>query len=277
MIFDGKQLAQKILAELKTETAPWPQKPGLAVVSFGEKKENSSYILQKKKTAEFLGFDFDHYHYATADFPQARAYLNKIVKMQKISAVVVQLPLPAGLNYSILNLIPPEKDPDILSDKAVGMFFNGRSLVEPPTSSAIFRILKEADIAIKNKRVVLWGYGRLVGRFLVPMLIKAGAILAIIEKDTLPQEAHEISSDCDIVITATGQSRFLTGDMLKEGAVVIDVGFSILDGRITGDVDLDSVKDRVSLVTPVPGGVGPVGVAELFGNVARLLKLSNKK
>lgn len=295
MIFNGKQLAQKILDELKAETASWHQKPSVAVVSFGDKNENSSYILQKKKTADFLGFGFKQYHYSEVDFPKAREYVNKIAKRESVSAVVVQMPLPAGINDSLVNVIPVEKDPDLLSDKAVGMFFNGRSLVEPPTPAAILRILKEAGVSVKNKRVAVFGYGRLVGRFLSPMLIKEGAILSIIERDVSKNETVKISQEADVIITATGEARFLTGDMVKDGVVVVDAGFSLvdpvrdregsqrppvsngIDGKMTGDVDLESVKDKASFVTPVPGGVGPVGVAELFCNVAKLFKYSNQK
>lgn len=278
MIFDGKQLAQKILDELKKETDSWPQKPTVAIFSLGDKSQNSSYIIQKKKVADFLGFGFKQYHYSESDFPKAREYVNKIAKMENVSVAVVQMPLPAEVNSSIVNVIPAEKDPDLLSDKSVGLFFNSRALVEPPTPTAILKILREADVSINDKRVIIFGYGRLVGRFLVPMLIKEGAILSIIEKDTTKDEATKISSDCDIVITATGQAKFLTGDMVKSGAIVIDVGFSLgVDGKIYGDVDLDSVKDKVSLLTPVPGGVGPVSVAELFCNVAKLFKYSNQK
>lgn len=276
MIFDGKKLANKILEEIKQKTNSWLEKPTVAVVSFGDKKDNSSYIIQKRKTAESLGFGFKHYHYSKQDFSKAREYLNKIVKMKNVSAVVVQMPIPSKINISILNVIPPEKDPDLLSDKSVGMFFNGHALVEPPTPIAILNILKESDIGLKNKKIALFGYGRLVGRFLVPMLINEGATVSTIDKNTPKEYAKNISLDADIIISAVGEPNLIKGNMLKDDSVVIDAGFSILDGNIAGDVDLDSVKDKTFLITPVPGGVGPVAVAQLFYNVARLFKYSNK-
>ncbi len=272
MIFDGKQLAQKILDKLKTETATWTKKPKVAVVSFGKEKENSSYILQKEKTANFLGFGFNHYHYKESDFPKVRDYVNKIVKMENISAVVMQLPLPEGISPALVNVIPVAKDPDLLSDKAVGIFFNERSLVEPPTPAAILHILDEAKIKIKNKKVVVFGFGRLVGRFLVPMLLKRGALVSIVEKDADSASVLELTLSSDIIISATGSPRSITGDMVRANTVIVDAGFSILDGKIVGDVDYDSVKDKVSFITLVPGGVGPVGVAQLFLNVTKLFK-----
>ncbi|MDP3800426.1 MAG: bifunctional 5,10-methylenetetrahydrofolate dehydrogenase/5,10-methenyltetrahydrofolate cyclohydrolase [bacterium] len=276
IIFDGKKLASKILDSIKKETALWPQKPTVAVVSFGVKEDNSSYIIQKRKTAESLGFGFKDYNYSKESFSKAREYLNKIVKMEDVSAVVVQMPLPAEINVSILNVIPPEKDPDLLCDKSVGAFFNGHSLVNPPTAEAIIDILKEENISLLGKKVALFGYGRLVGRFLVPMLIKEGATVAIIDKNTSKDNAKLISLSSDIVISAVGEANIIKSDMVKDGSVVIDAGFSILDGNIVGDVDLDSVKDKISLITPVPGGVGPITVARLFSNVAKLFKYSTK-
>ena len=277
VIFDGKKLADKILIGLKNEIDPWPKKPNLAVVSFGRKEENSSYIIQKRKTAEFLGLGFQHYHYSNEAVSNEREYLNKIAGMEKNSAVVVQLPLAEGINYSILNAIPAEKDPDLLSDKAVGLFFNGRSLVRPPTAAAILMIFDESGIPLRNKRVALFGYGRLVGRFLAPLLIKRGAVIAVLEKNVAREVVLDISSKADIIISAVGEPGLITADMVKDGAAVVDAGFSIVSGKITGDVDFNSVKDKTSFITPVPGGVGPVGVAELFANVIELFKLSNKK
>lgn len=275
MVFDGNKLAQKILEEIKTETSTWPKKPSVAVVSFGQKGENSSYVIQKKKTADFLGFSFKHYHYFESDFSKSREYLNKIAKMEKVSAVVVQMPLPQEINYSVLNVILPEKDPDLLSDRSVGMFFNGRSLVKPPTPSAILKILKESGIVLENKKTVIFGYGQLVGRFLAPMLIKEGGVVTIIEKGLLPSEVLSVSRQADIIISAVGEVNLIRADMVKDKAVVIDAGFSLVDGRVSGDIEFDSVSKKASLITPVPGGVGPVSVAELFSNVIKLFKASN--
>lgn len=277
MVFDGKKFADKILTGLKAEIDSWPKKPSLAVVSFGPKEDNSSYVIQKRKTAEFLGLGFQHYHYSPKAASSEREYLNKIVKMEKNSAVVVQLPLAEGISYSILNAIPVNKDPDLLSDKAVGLFFNGRSWVNPPTAAAILRILEESNILMKNKKVALFGYGRLVGRFLVPLLIEKGAVVTVLEKNAPEEVVLDISSKADIIISAVGQPGLITALMVKDGAVVVDAGFSIEAGKITGDVDFNSVENKTSFITPVPGGVGPVTVAELFVNVIELFKLYNKK
>lgn len=268
-IFNGKQLAQEILTSLKTKTASWPKKPQLAVVSFGS--EQSAFIKQKEKAARFLDFGFKHYNF---DEPmssrQARQELNKIVKAKSNTAIIIQLPLPAHINAKILNIIPPEKDPDLLSEKSVGMFFNGTALVEPPTASAILKILKSAQIDFKNKKVVIFGLGRLVGRFLAPMLLKKGVALSIIEKNIDLEIAKTYALSADVIISSCGQSGFITSDMVKTGVVIVDAGFSTVDGKISGDVDFEAVQNKASLITPVPGGVGPVGVAMLMVNVVLL-------
>lgn len=277
MIFDGKKLAGEILDSLKKETASWKTKPALAVVSLGEKVDNSSYIKQKKETALALGFGFEHYHF---DLPitasKLRTELNKIAKRKSINGLIIQMPLPPGVNSTIVNVIPIAKDADLLSDKSVGLFFNNRSLIVPPAPAAILKILEEAGINLMGKVVTIFGLGKLVGRFLVPLLTEQGATVLIIEKNTPQNLAVEFSSKADIIISAVGQPKLITSDMIKDGAVVIDAGFSILDGKLVGDVDFDSVKNRAFFITPVPGGVGPVTVALLYYNLVKLYKFFHK-
>ena len=270
-IFDGKKLSEKILDSIKSETSSWKKKPFVAVVSIGS--DSSSYISQKKKAADFLGFGFRHFNFkpeiSSAKF---REELNRISKSKKNTSVIVQLPLPENINANVLNVLPVEKDPDLLSDKAVGSFFNGKSVVGPPTPLAIIKILEEGEVEIAGKKAVVFGYGKLVGRFLVPMLLKKGAIVSIIEKGVPKSAVLEISSKADIIVSATGVPNFITADMIKTGAVIIDSGFSAAGSKIAGDVDFDSVKGKASLITPVPGGVGPMGVAMLYQNIAQLFK-----
>jgi len=275
MIFDGKKLSAEILDSIKSETASWEKKPFAAVVSVGV--GSSPYVSQKKKAADFLGFGFRHFNFkpeiSSAKF---REELNRISKSNKHTTVIVQLPLPICVNLNVLNVIPMEKDPDLLSDRAVGSFFNGHSLVEPPTPLAIMKILEESKIGFEGKKAAVFGYGRLVGRFVVPMLLKKGVLASIIEKDLPKKEVLEISAKADIIISAAGVPNSITADMVKTGAAVVDSGFSIVDGKITGDADFEAVKNKVSLITPVPGGVGPVGVAMLCQNIAHLFKKFNK-
>ena len=277
MIFDGKKLSREILESLKKETVSWKKKPRLAVVSLGDKTHNSSYISQKKKAADFLDFGFKHYHFdSDISSGEFRLRLNKIAKLEANSAVVVQLPLPANINAAALNVIPLEKDPDLLSEKAVGVFFGGRPAIVPPVPAAILKIMDSAGVPLAQKRVVIFGLGRLVGRFLVSLLAPRAGCVSVVEKNTPQDLALELSLKADIIISAVGEPGIIRSDMVKEGAVVVDAGFSLLDGRVVGDVDFGAVRNKVSLITPVPGGVGPVAVAMLFSNIVTLYKNKNE-
>lgn len=263
----------QIMEALKLETKDWLKKPSLAVVSVGEKSENSVYVSQKRKFAKELNFGFRHYHFAQdVAASEFRLELNKICKSDLNTAIVIQLPLPEKINASVLNIIPPEKDADVLSDKTVGAFLNNRWVVEPPTAAGIMKILESGNISIKGKFVVIFGYGRLVGRFLAPMIVWRGGIPVIVEKDTPQAMVLELAGKADIIISAVGSPRLVTPEMVKVGVVVIDSGFSVVDQKLVGDVEFDLVKNKASFITPVPGGVGPVGVAMLFSNIVSLYK-----
>ncbi len=273
-IFDGKKLSEEILSALKQRTGAWPKKPQLAVISVGDKGKNSPFINQKKKAAELLEFGFHHFQLDSPISESGLAQeLGSIVANEGISAVVVQLPLPAGIGGGVLNIIPMIKDVDLLSDAAVGMFFDNRALVPPPTPTAVLKILEREKILLAGKKVALFGAGRLVGRFLIPMLSLRGAVVSIIEKGIPTHVAKEISLGADIVISAVGKPNLISRDMVRKEAIIIDAGFSTLDGKVAGDVDFEALRGYVSFVTPVPGGVGPVAVAVLMSNVAELYLL----
>ncbi|MBI4120087.1 MAG: bifunctional 5,10-methylenetetrahydrofolate dehydrogenase/5,10-methenyltetrahydrofolate cyclohydrolase [Parcubacteria group bacterium] len=272
MIFDGRKLADEILNSLKEKISNWSSRPRLAVVSLGLEGQ-SAFIKQKEKAAVFLGCGFKHFNYpADVSAAELRAHLNKIVKSRLNTAVIVQMPIPSRINSSILNVIPPEKDPDLLSDRSLGMFFNDRALVEPPTAAAVFRILDKAGVDLAGKNVAVFGWGRLVGRFLPPMFLKRASAVSIVDEHTSFEAILEFSRKADIIVSATGKPKLITAEMVKDGCVVVDAGFSMVDGKIAGDADFETVKQKAALITPVPGGVGPVGVAMLFENVVKLFE-----
>lgn len=273
-VFDGEALAREILDKLKKEVVAFKKKPNLAVVSFG--REPSPFIKKKKETAEFLGIGFKQYAFdesiGTKEF---RRRLNQISKLDQISAIVVQLPLPESINSAVLNVIPPEKDPDLLSDKAVGLFFNNHSKIIPPTAGAIMAVLDKTGIELKDSTVSMFGFGKLVGRFLVKLLLEQKANVRVATQAMSNEEIKEFVAGSNIIVSAVGSPHFLNGKLLPEKAVVIDAGFSTLDGNIAGDIDFGEATDKLRLAVMVPGGVGPVGVAMLFKNVVQLF--SHKK
>lgn len=269
-IINGQEIAHKILDGLKKEVLGLDNKISLAVVSFGS--DHSSYIKRKKETAEYLGVGFREYNFKESISTRVfRAELNKIVK-ENNSAVIVQLPLPEQIGQAVLDVIPTEKDPDVLSSKSVGAFFNNRSKVLPPTAQAIITMLEDSGEELEGKNIILFGHGQLVGRFLLKMLLDKKADVTVIASPTQDKKIERIAEGADIIISAVGKPHFLDPAILPKEAVVIDSGFSTLDGKISGDVDFEAHPDRFRLISPVPGGVGPVGIAILFKNIIKLAK-----
>ncbi len=272
IILDGKKLAEEILKRLKKE-AEGLLPIRLAVVLIGRDPVSLNYIKQKQKTAERIGVDFILYRFKN-DISEKQIVnrIKKIIKNKVNNGIVVQLPLPKHINeQKILNLIPKEKDADALSVD--------NHLVEPPTASGIMEILKEYGIKIKKKRVVIIGKGKLVGKPLAILIKKTGANLVICDRKT--KNIVEQTKKADILISATGRSNLVKGNMIKNGAVVIDAGFircKTKDGKykITGDVDFEKVKEKAGYITPVPGGVGPMTVAMSFNNLIKLVKIKFK-
>ena len=255
VILDGKKLADKILSQLTKEVARLPLIK-LAVVLVGDNPKSLNFIKQKQKAAEKIGIEFKLYKFNLKISNQnLTKEVNKITKDKSITGIVIQLPLPKHINtQKILSLIPVEKDPDALS---VDNF-----LVEPPTASGIIRILKEYNIEVKGKKVVIIGKGRLVGKPLTAIMDRLGAdiITCDIQTKNLNQEIFK----ADILVSAAGQPHLIKEGMIKQGVVIIDAG--------TGDVDFENIKKKASYITPPVGGVGPMTVAILIDNLIKLAK-----
>lgn len=249
MIFYGKPVAEKIYKSFKIESHPT-----MAVILVGEDLASLAYARAKEKKAENLGVGFKLFH--LSGITNERKILELIDDLNKnkyINGIVAQLPLPEGIDTEkILKAISPEKDIDGFSGK-----------FPSPTAQAILEILKFYNIDIKAKKVVIVGYGRLVGRPLAEMLKKEGfqPIICTSNSDIASE-----TIDADIIISATGIPGLIKSDMVRKDAIVIDAGTAESQGKIVGDVDIE-IYDKVSAYTPTPGGVGPVTVACLMRNL----------
>ncbi len=263
MILDGKKLANKILSQLIKEVAKLPPMR-LAVVLVGDNPSSISFIKQKQQIVKKIGAGFKLYKFSKDTTEQKLIKeLNKIIKIETNTGVLVQLPLPKHIEeQKVLNMVPPEQDVDALSVD--------NQLVESPTASGIMRILKEYNIKVRRKNVVIVGKGNLVGKPLAIMMKKTGANLMICDRQT--ENLASKTRKADILISATGQPHLIKEKMIKKGATVIDAGFSKKNGKITGDVDFENVKKRTGYITPVPGGVGPLTIAMLMNNLIKLAK-----
>ncbi len=270
MIVDGKKIADEILNELSSEIKELPKKLQAAAVLVGDKGSGRKFLDVKKKAAKKVGIELRIYEFPEdISNKELRKKLVQIVKGSTISGMIIELPLPEHLNTQyILNSIPEEKDPDVLSQKSQGSFFVGKSKILPPSVEAVKTILKVNHIEIKGKRCAVFGYGLLVGKPISHWLANGGATVDIINEFT--KEPDKISKEADIIISGVGKPNLITADMVKDGAVVIDFGYEELDGKLVGDVDFDEVSKKSSLITPVIGGVGPLVVATVLRNLVTL-------
>jgi len=272
ILLDGKKLSQKILEELKQEIAGIKKQLRLAVVVVGEDLVVKKFIEQKKKKAEEVGIDVRIFPFGEKiTTNELRKRIAEIVHEKKNTGVVIQLPLPEQINAQyILNSVTPEKDVDILSSRSIGDFVVGKSTILPPVVGAIKALFSEYRIDYKNKYAVVVGAGNLVGRPVALWLLNEKVTFSTLRSST--QNPEEFLQKADIIISGVGKPRFITGDKIKEGAIIIDAGASESEGQLVGDIDFDSVSKKAAYLTPVPGGVGPLTVVMLLKNLVILSK-----
>lgn len=266
-ILDGKKIAERMLAELKKQVAALTKKPRLAVVVVGKDSVIANFIGQKKKAADLVGAEVRAYPFPVdTTTNELRKRISEIVHEKKNTAVIIQLPLPGHINKQyILNAIPPEKDADVLSARAVGNFAVGKSAIMPPVAGAIKTLFEEYGIRYRDQNIVILGAGSLVGRPVAQWLVNERADVTVIADRA--EEKTDVIKAADIIISGVGKPGLVTGDMIKQGAVVIDAGASESEGEVVGDVDTDSVSAKAGFLAPVPGGVGPLTVAMLLKNL----------
>jgi len=245
------------------------------------------FLELKKKAAEKVGIDFRVYEFpADITTQKLRKEVVKIAKAGVNHGVLVELPLPAHINTQyVLNSIPTEKDVDVLSEKSQGAFFVNRSEILPPAVEAVKQIFKHFDISIPSKACAVFGYGLLIGKPIAHWLAQQGATVSIINEFTPAPVASRQSLAADIIITGVGKPNLVTANMVKEGVVAIDFGFSVQlearnqkleTGKMVGDISFDEVVPKASLITPVPGGIGPIVIAAVLKNLATLMKTRKK-
>ena len=268
-ILDGVLVAQKINDETKAQIARLKVSnihPHLAVILVGNDPASNLYVAIKEKKCGELGIDFSRYNLPeNCEEKEIIFLINDLNKDKNITAIVIQLPLPEQFNLDkIIGKINKYKDADALNS----------DIVEAPTAAAIIQLLESYEIAIENKKVVLVGYGKLVGKPLEKLLKNRYPKIDLTICNSKTTNLSEITKKADIIISAVGKPHLVTGKNIKKGAVIIDAGTSEQAGKITGDVDIENAAKKASYITPAKGGVGPVTVAKLLENA---VKLSAKK
>ena len=271
-ILDGKKLSEKILRDIKKKIKSRHSKLRLAVILVGENPVSKVFINQKKKACEGIGVDFKLFKFpAKIGILEFRKKIENIIKNPINSGLIIQLPLPKKfIPEEFLNLIPEEKDIDVLSEKSLGKFYQGTLKILPPTVNGILRLFKTYKIKLRGKNIVIVGAGRLVGFPLAIQLLKEKATLSVLNEFT--KDTPSFTKKADILISGVGKPNLVKGKMVKKGVIVIDAGTTIERGKLVGDADFKSVSKKASYITPVPGGVGPMTVACLLENLVKLNK-----
>jgi len=270
-ILEGKAVAAKVLAEVKAGvaalTARTGVQPTLAVVLVGEDPASQIYVRNKKRAADDVGIaSRDFLFPAGCSQAELSETIRKINGDSSVHGILLQLPLPKGLDDNeAVNAIAPAKDADGLHPVSLGNLLAGKPTMVPCTPAGCLEILDHYGIALEGAEAVVVGRSRLVGKPLAQLLLARNATVTMCHTRTRDLAGH--CRRADILCVAAGKPRFITGDMVKEGAVVIDVGVNRLDtGKLAGDVDFDSASKRARAITPVPGGVGLLTVAMLMKN-----------
>lgn len=268
-ILSGKELSQKLLEEQKIETQRLISEgiePGLAVVLVGEDPASEIYVRNKGLACEAIGIQS-----TTLKLPgdveqdELLKIIDELNANPAIHGILVQLPLPRHINEDeVLLRILPEKDVDGFHILNAGMLFTGLPGVKPCTPKGILYMLKSTNVDLSGKHAVVIGRSNIVGKPIAMMLLEENCTVTICHSRT--KDLPAITRQADIVVVAIGKARFLTADMVKEGAMVIDVGINRVDGKVVGDVDFDQVQHVAGYITPVPGGVGKMTISMLMQN-----------
>ncbi|MEM4272439.1 MAG: bifunctional 5,10-methylenetetrahydrofolate dehydrogenase/5,10-methenyltetrahydrofolate cyclohydrolase [Candidatus Bilamarchaeaceae archaeon] len=269
MLLEGRLPAEKILANVKKGVLQLGFSPGLAIIRVGEDPASKTYVVTKLRRAQECGISGKEYSLsATTPEKKIMDLIRRLNKDRKTHGIIVQLPLPSHFNSDrMLNAISPDKDVDGLHPVNMGRLLQGNPHFVPATPQGIMEMFQFYKIPVAGKNAVVVGRSAIVGKPMAALLLNADATVEVCHSKTRSLAEH--TRRAEILVAAVGKPHFITSDMVKEGAVVIDVGINRTDGKIVGDVDFEKVSGKAGAITPVPGGVGLLTVACLMKNVLK--------
>ena len=278
-IISGKEVASVLNEGTAAKVAELKNKGigvSLAVIIVGDDPASKVYVNNKKKACEKLGIT--SYEYVLPESTTQEELMQTVKELNEradVNGILCQLPLPKHLDSNaVIDAIAPEKDVDCFSPTNVGLLNIGRGRLSPCTPAGIMDMLEYKNISVSGKHCVVIGRSNIVGKPMSALLLAADATVTVCHSKT--QNLKEITKTADVLIAAVGRPKFVTADMVKDGAVVIDVGIHRTEsGKLCGDVDFESVEPKASYITPVPGGVGPMTIARLMRNTVTAAKLQN--
>ena len=277
ILIDGKQISTDVRAEVQAEiagaTAKGIRVPGLAVILVGEDPASQVYVRNKEKACETTGIrSIPHRLPATTSQDELLALIDSLNRDDSMDGILLQLPLPKGLDADrCLLAIDPDKDVDGFHPVNVGRLLIGLPGYVSCTPAGVIELLKRYDLPCEGKKAVVVGRSNIVGKPLAALLLRSGAFAnaTVTVCHSKTENLAQVCREADFLFAAIGRPKFITRDMVKEGAVVVDVGINRTDEGLCGDVDFEAVKDRVAAITPVPGGVGPMTIAMLLKNTVQ--------
>lgn len=275
-LIDGKLISTQIKDELKAEVVALKNKgivPCLAVIQVGNDPASSVYVNNKKKACAYIGIESLSYELEENITQEALlGIIDELNFNEQVNGILVQLPLPKHIDEeAVIQAIAPEKDVDGFHPETVGNMCIGSKGFLPCTPAGVIQLLKRSDIAIEGKECVVVGRSNIVGKPMAILLLRENGTVTITHSRT--KDLKEVTKRADILVAAIGKPKFITSEYVKEGAVVIDVGIHRNENnKLCGDVDFDDVVDKVSAITPVPGGVGPMTIAMLMNNCVETVR-----
>lgn len=278
-IIDGKAVSKAVRERVAAETEELKKKgvtPGLAVIIVGEDPASQVYVRNKEKACEEVGFYSEKFALPeNTTQEELNALVQELNERKDINGILCQLPLPKHLDdKEVINLINPIKDVDAFHPVNVGAIMIGDYNFLPCTPAGVMELIHSTGVDVCGKKAVVIGRSNIVGKPMAMLLLHENATVEITHSRT--QNLSEITAGADILVAAIGKAKFVTADMVKEGAVVIDVGMNRDEnGKLCGDVDFEDVKDKCSYITPVPGGVGPMTISMLMQNTLTAAKIQN--
>ncbi|MDD6645819.1 MAG: bifunctional methylenetetrahydrofolate dehydrogenase/methenyltetrahydrofolate cyclohydrolase FolD [Oscillospiraceae bacterium] len=279
LIIDGKKVSAEVKEQVRLETLELAKKgikPGLAVIIVGDDPASRVYVNNKKKACEAVGFLSREYALpATTTQEELLSLVDELNEDKEINGILCQLPLPKGLDEkAVIEAISPLKDVDAFHAINVGKIMIGDYDFLPCTPAGVMEMLHSYKIPVEGKNCVVIGRSNIVGKPMAMLLLHENGTVTITHSRT--KNLAEVTREADILVAAIGKPKFVTADMVKEDAVVIDVGMDRDEnGKLCGDVDFENIKDKCSAITPVPGGVGPMTIAVLMKNTLKACKIQN--
>jgi methylenetetrahydrofolate dehydrogenase (NADP+)/methenyltetrahydrofolate cyclohydrolase len=272
-IIDGKAVAAEVRERVKAEVAEMEQKPGLATILVGDDPASHVYVRNKRNACADVGIESIH-HELDASVPESELadLITQLGEDDRVSGILLQLPVPGHIDSdAMIELINPRKDVDGLTTTNAGLLVQGREGLVSATPAGVMELLDHEGIELRGADAVIIGRSQLVGRPLASLLLARDATVTMCHSRT--RNLAEVSSRADVVVAAVGRAKLVTAEMVREGAVVIDVGINRTEEGLVGDVDFDAVVEKAAAITPVPGGVGPMTIAMLLVNTVKAARL----